>query len=287
MKNLKTIAYVHPADELPLAGLVMHQPLPNRTLDQIDPFLLLHHHGTHQLPPHNPGLPFAPHPHRGFETVTFIFKGNVVHKDSRGHESQIDAGGVQWMTAGMGIVHSENINQTLRETGGELELIQLWVNLPSHLKMTQPHYKGLQKSDIPALSLSDNLVKIYAVSGQWEQTLAPVQSLTDVQLAWAEMEAGGRWDFSVGENRNLLFYVLDGKLLVNGTSVGSRTLVEFGAGHTDVEVEAQTQARILVGHAEPYGEKVVAQGPFVMNSTTEILEAMRDYRMGKMGMLFE
>ena len=115
----------------------MYQPIPDVGLEQITPFILLHHHGPHDFAPHNQGLPFGPHPHRGFETLTFIYEGEIEHADGHGHSSIIKAGGVQWMTAARGIVHSENLSPKQRQEGGKMEIIQLWMNLPAHLKMTE------------------------------------------------------------------------------------------------------------------------------------------------------
>src|SRR5436305_1756837 len=147
----RTIARVHAAVRDDIGDLVTRRPLPGPALDQVDPFLFLNHHGPQVYPPHNQGLPFGPHPHRGFETVTFILEGELAHRDSAGHESVIREGGVQWMTAGRGITHAEVSPAGFLERGGPMEMLQLWVNLPSRLKMSPPRYVGLQRDRIPAL----------------------------------------------------------------------------------------------------------------------------------------
>src|SRR5512139_1974320 len=141
---MRTVAALHPALRDDIADLVTRRPLPGPGLAQVDPFLFLNHHGPQVYPPENPGLPFGPHPHRGFETVTFILAGELAHRDTAGHESVIGAGGVQWMTAGSGLVHSELSPPEFRRRGGPLEILQLWINLPARLKMAPPAYVGLQ-----------------------------------------------------------------------------------------------------------------------------------------------
>ena len=147
----RTIARLHAAYRDDIGDLSTRRPLPGPAIDQLDPFLFLNHHGPQTYRPGNRGLPFGPHPHRGFETVTFILEGQLSHLDSGGHESVIDAGGVQWMTAGSGLVHAELSPEAFKRSGGPLEILQLWVNLPSRLKMTKPHYVGLQAPDIPKI----------------------------------------------------------------------------------------------------------------------------------------
>ena len=140
---MRTVSSVHPAHRDDIADLVTRRPLPGPGVAQVDPFLFLNHHGPQVYPPGNRGLPFGPHPHRGFETVTFILEGTLAHYDSGGHASVIEAGGVQWMTAGSGLVHAEISPPEFKRDGGPLEILQLWVNLPARLKMTEPRYSGV------------------------------------------------------------------------------------------------------------------------------------------------
>ena len=150
---MRTVSQIHPAYRDDIADLVTRRPVPGPGLDQVDPFLFLNHHGPQVYPPNNNGLPFGPHPHRGFETVTFVLEGELAHYDSGGHESVIGAGGVQWMTAGAGLVHAEVSPPEFKRDGGPLEILQLWVNLPARLKMTPPRYSGLQREQIPLVPL--------------------------------------------------------------------------------------------------------------------------------------
>jgi quercetin 2,3-dioxygenase len=182
---MRTIKALHKAQYEPIADLVTYRAMPTHSLmmNVLDPFLFLNHHGWQEYPPNNSGLPFGPHPHRGFETVTFIIEGDLVHKDNETGGSQIKAGGVQWMTAGKGLVHAEVSSDEFKEHGGPLEILQLWVNLPAKYKMTDPQYTGLQKEDIPNLKLDSGKVRVNAVSGNWNGTRGPIKPLTDIELA--------------------------------------------------------------------------------------------------------
>jgi redox-sensitive bicupin YhaK (pirin superfamily) len=281
----KLVRRIHPAMRDDIGDLITQRPVPSSHLEQVDPFLFLNHHGPQTYPPHNRGLPFGPHPHRGFETVTFILEGMLTHKDSAGHESIIRAGGVQWMTAGSGLIHAEISPREFLETGGPLEILQLWVNLPPHLKMTQPAYTGLQKEDIPALVLDDGRVTMHLSAGEWEGTRGPVQSLTGVFMSTIEFKAGGRLRVRDLAQRNVFLYVVRGALRagVADDRISAFHLVELGHEGDEVEMTAIEDSVILFGHAEPIGAPVVSHGPFVMNSRAEIEQAIRDYQAGKFG----
>jgi quercetin 2,3-dioxygenase len=257
------------------------RPLPNREIDQIDPFLFLNHHGPQIFPPGNRGLPFGPHPHRGFETVTFIVEGSLAHRDTGGHESVIDAGGVQWMTAGRGLEHAEISPDEFLEKGGSLEILQLWVNLPARLKMVEPRYIGLQKEEIPVVTRSASRVGIRLISGTWEKRKGPVESLTDVHMMTIELRPGGRIVLPVAAERNVFLYVVRGEVNVSGFAVQAFNLVDVDGDGDCVELGGLTDALVIFGHARPIGEPVVAHGPFVMNTREEIEEAIRDYHAGK------
>ena len=279
----RTIRRQHPAYRDDIQDLSTIRPLPGPDVDQIDPFIFLNHHGPQTYPPRNHGLPFGPHPHRGFETVTFILDGELAHLDSGGGESVIRAGGVQWMTAGRGLVHAEISPESFKQKGGPLEILQLWVNLPSRLKMVDPSYIGLQKDDIPVAIEDGGRVAVHLVSGAWNGQRAPIQSLVDVHLAWIELKAGGRVVAPVAAGRNVFLYVVRGGVHVGGGEAEAFRLVELDSEGDSVEMHAPAGAVVLFGHAEPLGEPVVAHGPFVMNTREEIRQAMMDYQAGKFG----
>ncbi len=178
---MRTIKKLHKAEYSPIADLVTYRAIPTRSIDYLDPFLFLNHHGPQVYPPHNDGLPFGPHPHRGMETVTFILEGDISHKDSSGNESVITGGGVQWMTAGSGLIHAEVSSDEFMEKGGALEILQLWLNLPARSKMTKPFYEGLQKDKIPSVVLDEGRVVVNLVSGDWEGEKAAFHPETGVQ----------------------------------------------------------------------------------------------------------
>jgi redox-sensitive bicupin YhaK (pirin superfamily) len=278
MRNIKNI---HEAISSPVADLITYRALPTNTIEHIDPFLFLNHHGYQVYPKNNYGLPFGPHPHRGFETVTFIVHGDLTHKDSGGSESVIKAGGVQWMTAGRGLVHSELSSDEFMKNGGELEILQLWVNLPKRLKMTEPKYVGLQENQIPKDELDNAKVIVHAVSGNWNGTKGAFDPLLDIQLATIDLKKDGNYRTSIDEKRNIFFYVIKGKVWVNGREAKMHQLVEFGNDGTEVDIKAEEESTILFGDAEPFNEPIVAQGPFVMNTQEEIRQAFDDYRSGK------
>lgn len=279
----RSVAALHPAQRDDIAGLVTRRPLPGPGLDQVDPFLFLNHHGPQVYPPGNRGLPFGPHPHRGFETVTFILEGELAHLDSGGHESVIRAGGVQWMTAGRGLVHAEISPEGFKRTGGPLQILQLWVNLPARLKMVAPAYVGLQRDDIPTIAADGGRATVELISGAWDGQEGPVRSATGVFMSVVRLAAGSRLTAPVAPGRNVFLYVVRGALMVAGTRAPQFNLVTLQDDGDVVELEAAEDSVALFGHAEPFDEPVVAHGPFVMNTRDEIVQAVRDYQAGKFG----
>jgi len=255
--------------------------VPGRDVEQIDPFLFLNHHGPQVYSPRNRGLPFGPHPHRGFETVTFILTGELAHRDSAGHESIIKEGGIQWMTAGSGLVHAEISPEEFMQKGGPLEILQLWVNLPPRLKMTPPRYIGLQRDEIPAIATPDGLGLVNLTSGEYLGRKGGMQPLLDIFLATVELKAGGRVEFPGVAKRNVFLYVVRGSIEVAGKAAPEWHLIELGDAGDSVEIEAKSDAVLLFGHAEPIGAPVVSYGPFVMNTREEIMQAIHDYQAGK------
>jgi redox-sensitive bicupin YhaK (pirin superfamily) len=263
----------------------MYQPLPSSEIESLDPFLLLHHHGPHDFKAYNQGLPFGPHPHRGFETLTLIYEGAVEHADSQGFKSIIKKGGIQWMTAGRGIVHSENLPENMRVHGGELEIIQLWMNLPAKFKMIAPNYQGFQNEEIPFVISSDKKVSTQVISGEHKGIRGIAKSITDLSVFNIIAKLGGQENFEIKVDETVFIYILDGELLINGKLAIGHQFLEFDNSQNTIEVKAQTDSKVLICSGKPLNETVVSQGPFVMNTTTEILQAMRDYQMGKMGIM--
>lgn len=277
----RTLHALHPARRDDIGALVTRRPLPNGSLDQIDPFLFLNHHGPQVYPPDNEGLPFGPHPHRGFETVTFILEGSLAHRDTGGHESVIHQGGVQWMTAGRGLEHEEISPQEFLDEGGPLEILQLWINLPSRLKMVEPGYRGLQENEIPSFAVDDGRIRVNLISGEWGNRRGPIESLTGILMTTVELGSGGSVELPAPRERNVFLYVARGEIGIDGKRASRFHLAELGCDGDSIPIEATGDSLILFGHALPIGEPVVAHGPFVMNTREEILEAIRDYQAGR------
>jgi redox-sensitive bicupin YhaK (pirin superfamily) len=280
---MRTVKKIHQAVYSPIADLITYRGLPTPSLQYIDPFLFLNHHGPQVYPPHNSGLPFGPHPHRGMETVTFILEGDIAHKDSSGHESVINAGGVQWMRAGSGLIHAEVSSEEFKQQGGAMEILQLWVNLPARLKMAEPFYIGKQKDEIPEVVLNDGNVKLNIIFGDWKGTQGAFQPESDIFLSTVYINAGGQISLPVPLEHNIFFYVITGEIIVNESAAKALSLVEFNTDGKELLVKANVNSVLLFGHAQPFTEPVVSQGPFVMNTEQEIREAYDDYRKGKFG----
>jgi hypothetical protein len=276
----KTVIAQHAAYRDDIGDLQTRRPVPGPRLAQLDPFLFLNHHGPQVYAPDNQGLPFGPHPHRGFETVTFILDGELAHRDSAGHESIIRAGGVQWMTAGSGLVHAELSPEAFLRDGGRLEILQLWVNLPGRLKMSRPRYIGVQKDEIPALTADQGRATVNLIAGTWGGQSGAIGSQTGVFMSTLDLKAGGRVGFGSLSGRNVFLYVVRGHASVNGKAVPPWHLAEMDLEGDTIEIVAADDALLLFGHAAPIGEPVVAHGPFVMNTREEIADAIRDYNAG-------
>ncbi|MDT0678068.1 pirin family protein [Autumnicola musiva] len=280
---MRSIKKVHKAEYRPIADLITYSPMPTGSIQMIDPFLFLNHHGPQKYPPNNNGLPFGPHPHRGMETVTFILEGDIAHKDSGGHKSVIESGGVQWMTAGSGLIHAEVSSEEFKKEGGDLEILQLWLNLPAKYKMTKPQYLGFQKDQIPTISLDDGKITGQVVSGKLKEVAGAFDTFTNINLATLKFEKEAKLELSVPIEHNIFFYVINGEFDVNENQVKALNLVEFNNDDEQLQINAKAGSTLLFGHAQPFDEPVIARGPFVMNSLDEIDQAYSDFQAGKMG----
>lgn len=286
----RTVAAITEAHHLDMGGTTVKQPLPTQRLEQIDPFLLLHHFGPTEVPPGGGNaLDVGAHPHRGFEPVTFLFSGGLSHRDSRGNRGELRGGDVQWMTAGKGIIHSERASKDFLESGGTMEGIQLWVNLPKAQKLVQPDYQDIKATDIPEIALADGQSHLRLIAGTINDQRGPARTHTPILAVEIHLAGGGQADIPIPADHNALLYVLDGQLKVNGRfDYGAEQLLSFRPDGQGIRVDGlapQTKALLLAG--EPIGEPVAQWGPYVMNTQTEIMEAMRDYQMGKMGVYIE
>lgn len=283
----RTVSHLLYAQEVDMGGMPIRQPFPTMNVQQIDPFLLLHHADV-EVPadrdPDHSGV--GPHPHRGFSPVTFIFKGGVHHRDSRGNDSVIYAGGAQWMNAGMGVIHSERPPVDIHEIGGRQEIIQLWINTPAAHKMDQPKYVPLSAQDVPQKDYGNVTLKVF--SGEVDGLKGPMPSHTEVNAATLDLRKGRKFATTLPADHNVVIYLLDGKLSIDhyGLTEGLNAVL-FKKDGEGISFEALEDTRVLLLSGKPLNENVVSHGPFVMNTQTQILEAMRDYQLGKMGVLIE
>jgi redox-sensitive bicupin YhaK (pirin superfamily) len=256
----------------------------NSHAQQLSPFLLLDYAAPTQFPrgTHRRGV--GQHPHRGFETVTIVYQGEVEHRDSTGAGGRIGPGDVQWMTAASGILHEEFHSQAFTETGGTFEVVQLWVNLPAKDKMTKPGYQTLVAGDIPSVDLPDGAGRVRVISGEFRGQRGPAHTFTPIDVWDVRLNQGRTARFDVPEGRTLALVVLHGAVEVNGSDIArDAQLVVFDRAGTTISIEANNDATLLLLSGEPIDEPVVGYGPFVMNTTDEIHKAIEDFNSGRFG----
>ncbi len=277
------------AKEYPMGKLRVRQPFPSHYIDYPDPFLLLHHADmkiSEFFDPKNDGV--GPHPHRGFSPVTFIFKGGVHHRDSFGNSSVVLEGGVQWMNAGRGIIHSERPPANIHDMGGRQEIIQLWVNTPAKNKMDTPAYFPLRGDDMPRIDDPQGKYQIKLVSGQLEGLQGKIPTLSPVTTATIDAQTGANIELTLPTDETVILYLLDGEIEIpNYGPAEMHHAVLFKNDGNGISFQAKKPTRMLLLSGLPLAEPMASHGPFVMNNETQLLEAMRDYQMGKMGVLIE
>ena len=260
-------------------GFNVRRPFPTAAMDHIDPFLLLDEMGPAQYGP-GEAVGAPSHPHRGFETVTYLLSGAMVHEDTTGACAVIKPGGVQWMTAGSGVVHSELPTEDMMRLGGKMHGFQLWVNLPAEKKMVDPRYQGYDADEIAQVQLANGgLLKV--VAGEVHGVRGPVETTSPMTYAHAVMEASDVVEWYPQEGHTALVHVFDGEVKVNGstTSSGEMVVMQRTAGMVRIE-STKAQAQVLLLGGQPLGEPVVRYGPFVMNTKQEIVDAVQEYNDG-------
>lgn len=271
-----------------MGPIQLRQPIPAQDIEMVDPFILLHHYGPYQIDEKNNPFDLGPHPHRGFEPITFLIQGEQLHRDSLGHESVVRSGDVQWTTAGRGIIHSEGPTKEFVQKGGTLEGIQLWLNLPAEKKMIQPNYQHVKKDDFNVNISENGKVKIQVVAGNLEGKSGKIATQTSVNAFLIDVEEGGEYNLQIQEEHQSLLYLLNGSVLVNDNTelvLDESQLVEFNQDGNGFNLKGNAKSKLLFLSGTPFNEKVASWGPYVMNTQTEIMEALRDYQMGKMGFL--
>lgn len=250
------------------------------------PFLLLDYAGPTEFTPAERPRGVGQHPHRGFETVTIVYKGEVEHRDSTGSGGLIGPGDVQWMTAASGILHEEFHSTEFTRKGGMLEMVQLWVNLPAKDKMAAPGYQTILDGDIPSVELADGAGRVRVIAGNYQGHQGPAKTFTPMDVWDLRLHQGHATGLTVPEGRMLALVVLHGTVLVNGQHIAREAqLVLFDRTDTDVSLEANSDATVLVLSGEPIEEPIVGYGPFVMNTQAEIQEAITDFNTGRFGQM--
>ena len=252
--------------------------------EHVSPFLLLDYAGPTEFTPTDQLRGVGDHPHRGFETVTIVYEGEVEHRDSTGQGGIIGPGDVQWMTAAAGIVHKEFHSAAFARKGGTLEMVQLWVNLPAKDKNAAPGYQSLLTRDIPSLELPDGAGILRVIAGQYEQSRGPAHTFTPINLWDVRLRSDHPVSLTVPEGHTALVVVLKGFVQVNGSTTASEAqLVLLDRTGSSFVLEAASDASLLILTGEPIQEPVVMRGPFVMNTADEIRQAMLDYQAGRFG----
>jgi len=268
-------------------GFQIRRPLPSPGVRYIDPILLVDEMGpADYLPGEALGAP--DHPHRGFETVTYMLAGEFEHRDSAGHAGRLQAGDVQWMTAGRGVVHSEMPSARILEQGGRVHGFQIWVNLPSRLKMTEPRYQEVAADNIPEANSADGLARVRVIAGEAMGVAACIDTHIPIVYQHWILQPGADVEQPLPHDHNALLYVFSGELISAGTPLADGEMGVLGKGdklNLTVAETAGEPAQVLLLGGIPIGEPVVQHGPFVMNTKEEIGQAIEDYQQGKMGII--
>ena len=254
-------------------------------MERMNPFILLDYGARFYFPPSGQQRGVGVHPHRGFETVTIAYKGRVAHHDSTGQSGVIGEGDVQWMTAASGILHKEYHEKEFSREGGEMQMVQLWVNLPSKYKMSAPKYQSLLNAQISKYQLDANGGTIEVIAGAYNGLKGSASTFSPVHLLNAKLNAGSSANFSFPARYNTALLVIEGKVAVNDEEVATDHLVLFQNEGEDFNITTEDGAIVLVMSGEDLNEPIAAHGPFVMNTRQEIMQAFEDYQRGKFGYL--
>jgi redox-sensitive bicupin YhaK (pirin superfamily) len=288
MSSTRTIERTYPAVRTTEGGgFIVHRPFPTRMLMDFDPFLLLDEMGPIDYAPGEAkGAP--DHPHRGFETVTYVLEGQFGHKDSAGHSGTLHAGDVQWMTAGAGVVHSEMPDPEFVRSGGRVHGLQLWVNLPRSDKMIAPRYQEMPSAQIPVATSEDGQVSVKVIAGEALGVAAAIETRTPILYQHFTLQPGAQIVHAVPANYRVFAYALSGKGFYGEArrEVGARQMVVFGNdGETVTLAAGEEPLEVWLLGGVPLKEPVVRYGPFVMNTEDEIRQAVTDYQAGRMGQI--
>ena len=290
MKTLmKQVKYLLPATEIDMGGFPVKQALPTQKVQQWDPFLLLHHakvkFSKHRLGKHQ-GI--GPHPHRGFSPVTFVIEREVHHRDSWGNNQIAKEGEVQWMHAGAGIVHSERPSEALIERQGHQEIVQLWINSPTIKKMMPPTYSYVSNEAMTVFSSEDQKISNKLIAGNYGKHSGKVVPQSELLVIWGEGKQGGTQQLTIPKGFSSMLYLIKGNITLKGYGmIEGENLAVFDHEGDVIEMSFKEDGQFILLCGKAIDEVVTQSGPYVMNTQTEILEDMRDYQMGKFGILIE
>ncbi len=270
-------------------GFKVHNFIPSMrglSMQDMDPFIMLDYNANMMVEPHNVPRGVGVHPHRGFETVTIAYAGEVEHGDSAGNCGIIRSGDVQWMTAAGGVLHKEHYGREWARGGGNFQMVQLWTNLPAKDKMSQPSYQGIRQSDMGVYQLPDQAGTIEVIAGSYQGVQGPASTHSPIHLMNARLNEGGQAKFSFPEGYTTALIVIQGSIRLQGEDVPTDHLVKLSRDGEIFLIEATAPDTIvLVMSGEPLREPIAAYGPFVMNTKAEIMQAFDDFNQGRFGFL--
>lgn len=278
----RTVSQIVDATNEMVGPFKIKNVLPTRTLRQVDPFLLIHHMKPNVVKAGSE-VRLAPHPHAGFEVVTYLLDGEFFHRDSKGHDQVATGGDINWMTSGNGIVHSEGPTAAFLKQGGTVQLLQIWINLPADKKTLDASFRHYAAANLPEQSGDGVWVK--TLIGSYNRQSSPIATHTPMFLHHVKLKAGALFTLPVDNSYSSALYVLDGKIKLLGQDVTAGQLADLHIDGDQLVLSATSDVDFIVFGGEPLKEKVVSYGPFVMNSFEEIQEAIRKYEIGKMGVL--
>jgi hypothetical protein len=254
-------------------------------VESISPFLMMDHAAPKYFPSTQRKRGVGEHPHRGFETVTFAIRGEVEHRDSGGGGGTITTGGIQWMTAGSGVVHDEFHSREFSKKGGDFEMIQLWINLPSKFKMISPRYQSFAETDFPMVDQANHEISVKVIAGSFGSVTSPVQTFSLINMYELNGPSNAKLKIPLTEGSNTLVFQLSGKSSIANQQVDNGNLAVLSKSGNFLMLELREESKVMILNGEPLGEPVAAHGPFVMNTRQELMEAFKDFQEGKMGQL--
>ncbi len=278
----RTVAHVIDSTDERVGPFKIKNVIPNRTLKQVDPFLLIHHATPKTIKAGDSGR-IPPHPHAGFEVVTYLLDGEFFHRDSKGHDQVARGGDINWMTSGSGVVHSEGPTDAFLENGGVTQLLQIWINLPADKKQLPASFRHYAGESLPVIEKDNTRIKV--LIGEYDGKVSPVATHTPLFAYHASIKAGTLFTMPVDNSYSSAIYILGGKLTVLNEKVQTGQLVDFMLNGDQLVFTVTEDAELLIFGGLPIKEKVVSYGPFVMNSFEEVQEAIAKYESGKMGVL--